>query len=567
MPKKNEERRGPTQEERRRHASNKPLGGGGTPRPARNYETKDNFQGNRLQRWYVIISVVMLVAMLLSIIPSCFVQTGMAGNEIIPAASAAQEPPVQAAQLSIGSARHLERLAADSPSSASLPAPDKDATNEYYAGETGHFIKEAFLEFWRKMGGANILGLPLTEQYSENGRTVQLFEKALLELNPATTDQNNKVQLGFLGRRLADARGLKFEPAANQANSATRQYFPETSQAVAGAFKTYWEKNNGLVLLGFPIGPETKEGNLTYQYFERGMLELSQDKARIANSGMGLLELWGWPRPTRLAMELNIGEDEIYQGRTLAIRLAPDAEWKPQNLKGTLGDETLRFIETETAYRAFRSFAPQLEPATYPMQISYADPANRLRKIEMPIKVVKYNFPLQNLYLPDDQSELADASNDEYDDKQLAKAYNAFTPQILWEGFWGWPVLGEITTEFGQRRAYGDSTNYSRYHGGLDIAQGLGTPVYAPANGKVTYIGTLLARGKAVALDHGAGVTSYYYHLNSWLVKPGDTIKKGQVIGQVGTTGRSSGPHLHWEVRVNGIITLPQIFQARDLSY
>jgi murein DD-endopeptidase MepM/ murein hydrolase activator NlpD len=553
-------RRGPSQEERRRYAANKPLGGDPQPQQQRRESSSGGFSSDRIKRWYTIMAIIMLVAILLSLVPSCFVQGGIAS---------AAETPVTASVPSYATLSNLRREAAESAPTASLGLPTEQlGADKYYAGESGHFIKGAFLESWRKLGGEPVLGLPLSEEYTENGRTVQLFERALLELNPAATTPDSRIQLGFLGRQLAAMRGLTFAPA-QKGNSTSRLFFAETNQAIAGSFKTWWERNNGIAVLGFPIGGELKDGNVTTQYFERGVLQLVGDRVRMVDTGTQLLELRGWQRPTRLQMELNIDEDEIYQGRTLAIRLAPDFAWKPENLKGKLGDQNLRFVNVnvnDSVLRAFRSFAPWAETVAYPLSISYTDPAGRDRNIEMPIKVVTYNFPLQNLYLPDDRSDLASSEYDEYDDKQLDKAYNTFTPQIMWSGLWGVPTTGEITTEFGQRRAYGDSTNYSRYHGGLDIAQVTGAPVYAPADGVVTYVGTLQARGKAVALDHGAGVTSYYFHLNSWVVKPGDKVKRGQIIAQVGNTGRSSGAHLHWEVRVNGVITHPRLFQALDLS-
>ncbi len=564
------QRRGPSQEERRRKAANRPLGGGGPPRSTDNNDYEDRSYRNRtarFQRITAIVAVIMLVAIILSLIPACFAGSGTAAAMAELGRQARQDLPAN--HLGYTNTRFLQREAAELPPTASLPQPTAPLPQDkLYIGDTGHFVSGPFLNFWRKDSGQALFGNPLSEEFVQNGRTVQLFERALLESHPDEAEAKNQVQLGFLGRLVADARGLHFDPTDNTTTNPTRTYFNETGQAIAGGFKAFWEKNNGLSLLGLPVSPESNEAGLTIQYFERGLLQTRANSKQIevGNAGAALIEAHNWPRPTRLDLQLNIEEDEIYQGRTLGIRLEPDFSWEPQDLKGNIANEALRMLRVGPAYKAFKSFAPWAEAKAYPLNIAYTDPAGRSRSLNKPIKVVKYSFGVQNLYLPDEKGSLTDKANDDYDDSQLAEAYATFTPQPLWSGLWNWPGYGDISTEFGQLRAYGDSSDYNRYHGGLDISLSLGTSVAAPADGKVIYTGTLKARGKTVAVDHGMGVTSYYFHLNNILVKPGDRLKKGQILGQVGTTGRSNGPHLHWEVRVNGIITYPLLFVRYDMS-
>ncbi len=567
MPKNQPPRRGPSQEERRRKAANRPLGGGGTPRQTEEYyKSSRKSSSGGIQRASSIVALVMLIAIVLSLVPSCFSQVGVASAMVQEPASVLKQD-VARPGFSWNNSRYLRREAAESPPTTSLPRPAV-ASSSFYVGDTGHLISGPFLNFWKARGGTATFGNPISEEYNQNNFQVQLFEKALLEYHPNESDTKNQIQLAFLGRLLADARGLRFDPVTNTSNSATRTFFNETGQAVAAGFKTYWEKRDGLALLGLPISGEISEAGRTIQYFERGLLQTRPGSTEIetGDAGQALLEIKGWPRPTRMNLELNIAEDQIYQGRTLAVRLAPGADWEPQNLKGMVGDEALRIGRVGPVYRAFKAFAPWAEAKEYALQITYNDPAGRSRELSKTIKVLALDFDKQNLYLPDDKNSLTEAAADDYDNAQLDSAYKTFTPLMQWSGLWSWPALGEITTEFGQRRAYFDGKDYNIYHGGLDIAQPLGTPVAAPADSTVLYTGTLQARGNAVALDHGLGVTSYYYHLNSILVKPGDKLKKGQILGQVGTTGRSNGPHLHWEVRVNGVITYPQLFLRLPLS-
>jgi len=108
-----------------------------------------------------------------------------------------------------------------------------------------------------------------------------------------------------------------------------------------------------------------------------------------------------------------------------------------------------------------------------------------------------------------------------------------------------WPVLGPVTSPFGWR--------WGRMHEGIDIAAGAGTPIRAAAAGAVIYAGWLGGYGNLVVIDHGGGVATAYGHQSGIAVGTGAPVAQGQVIGYVGSTGHSTGPHLHFEVRVNGV--------------
>ena len=118
-----------------------------------------------------------------------------------------------------------------------------------------------------------------------------------------------------------------------------------------------------------------------------------------------------------------------------------------------------------------------------------------------------------------------------------------------------WPVYGRVSSNFGGRSApkAGASTN----HKGIDIAVATGTSVMATSGGKVTTAGWQSGYGYVVYIDHGNGVTSRYGHLSKILVSVGQTVSQGTVIARSGNTGNSTGPHLHFEIRVNGTAVNP----------
>jgi len=113
-----------------------------------------------------------------------------------------------------------------------------------------------------------------------------------------------------------------------------------------------------------------------------------------------------------------------------------------------------------------------------------------------------------------------------------------------------WPVRGWLTSRYGPRIS--PFTGRRHMHSGIDIATRMGTPIHAPARGRVTFVGTRGPLGKSVVLDHGFGVRTFYGHTSKVYVKTGDAVERGQHIADVGSTGRSTGPHLHYTVKVDG---------------
>jgi murein DD-endopeptidase MepM/ murein hydrolase activator NlpD len=113
-----------------------------------------------------------------------------------------------------------------------------------------------------------------------------------------------------------------------------------------------------------------------------------------------------------------------------------------------------------------------------------------------------------------------------------------------------WPIKNKIiTSPFGIRIHPVTGKNIN--HDGVDIKANINTPVYAPYSGVITYAGWMRGYGKVIVIDHGKGYSTKYAHLNSWLVKKGKKISKGQIIGKTGNTGLSTGPHLHYEILIN----------------
>ena len=121
-----------------------------------------------------------------------------------------------------------------------------------------------------------------------------------------------------------------------------------------------------------------------------------------------------------------------------------------------------------------------------------------------------------------------------------------------------WPVRGSVNSEYGTRQSPWQEGR--EFHSGIDIRAGSGTPIYAPAAGTVVHAGVAQDYGTAIVLDHGQDIRSLYGHLSKVSVQPGQRVVRGTVIGFTGNTGRSSGPHLHYEIMVKGQAVNPRAY-------
>ena len=124
----------------------------------------------------------------------------------------------------------------------------------------------------------------------------------------------------------------------------------------------------------------------------------------------------------------------------------------------------------------------------------------------------------------------------------MSFADSTYTPAI-------WPVLGHITDSFGER--LDPFSGEGAFHTGVDVATDYGAPVHATADGIVTIAETHSGYGRVVVIDHGFGITTWYAHLSAFSAVPGARVKRGEVVGYTGISGRSTGPHVHYEVRMN----------------
>lgn len=172
-------------------------------------------------------------------------------------------------------------------------------------------------------------------------------------------------------------------------------------------------------------------------------------------------------------------------------------------------------------------------------------------------------FPVQRIWLPPGK----DTSGTDFEFDRVAAFKALVTPEKLWQGAFRRPNSGPVTTPYGVRRYYNGVFAKDYFHRGLDYAGAKGSPVVAAQRGRVALVGResqgFLIHGNTVGIDHGQGVLTIYLHLDQIRVQEGQMVEAGQVIGTVGNTGASTGPHLHWGLYVNGECVDPRSWLAQ----
>ncbi|MBI9076877.1 MAG: M23 family metallopeptidase [Desulfatibacillum sp.] len=201
----------------------------------------------------------------------------------------------------------------------------------------------------------------------------------------------------------------------------------------------------------------------------------------------------------------------------------------------------LEDAEDSTSFLAIGgSFPDELDPS----MLTEAEPTNIVREMNTQVK------ELESISVATERS--LDTLVGYLEDK---KDVLACTPSIM-----PLKVKKDQHWYFSSRFGYRTSpfTGLKEFHKGLDLCASLGTPIMSTANGRVSFAGKKSGFGKVIVIDHGHGIVTRYAHLNAFQVKKGDMVKRGEKVGEVGNTGRSTGPHLHYEVHLNGVPMNPQ---------
>jgi lysostaphin len=250
-------------------------------------------------------------------------------------------------------------------------------------------------------------------------------------------------------------------------------------------------------------------------------------------------------------------------GDTLSVVVQLDNQNNSTAPSVKMGNKTYpAFLIGTNQYRAFVPTSPLNKAGNWKMLATGDGEVKNFT-----VNVRSRSFPVQRINLPPGK---AGVSATPLELRRVAALKSLVTPQKFWTGAFIKPNAGRISSIYGVRRYYNGVFAKDYYHRGVDYAGGYGSPVVAPAAGRVVLVGSVSqgfrVHGNVVGIDHGQGVTGIFMHLSRTNVKEGDFVQPGQLIGAIGSTGASTGPHLHWGFYVNGVSVDPTLWRSPGLN-
>lgn len=252
------------------------------------------------------------------------------------------------------------------------------------------------------------------------------------------------------------------------------------------------------------------------------------------------------------AYQVSIGPADPQLGDTIAVTIQATRSGAPPVVTVNDGAQYPAFPLGDTVYRALIPTSPLDPPGRLVIRVSGSEETRNLA-----VGLRNRSFSTQRITLAPSQSSLGT----QYEFDRVAAFKDLVTPEKFWNGPLVRPNAGRVSTEYGVRRFYNGVFAEDYYHRGVDYAAPTGSPVMAPGAGHIALVGRVSdgfeLHGNTIGIDHGQGVLSIMIHLSRIDVNEGDFVQASQVIGGVGSTGASTGPHLHWGLYVHGIAVDP----------
>ena len=222
-------------------------------------------------------------------------------------------------------------------------------------------------------------------------------------------------------------------------------------------------------------------------------------------------------------------------------------------VEGSVDGKPLMFFPYGGGYAALFGVDLQTKPGTHAWRVGIVEPGREPRSAQGSVRIVRRDFHVERLTLPNTMVDLDPETERRAvaESKQLATLYRTITPERFWRGKFTTPVgSAGAGTGFGARRIINGQPRSP--HSGSDYSAPRGTPVVAVNAGKVALVAEFFFPGRLVIVDHGLGLYTAYFHLDTIAVAEGERVERGQTLGTVGATGRATGPHLHFGAQVAG---------------
>ena len=255
----------------------------------------------------------------------------------------------------------------------------------------------------------------------------------------------------------------------------------------------------------------------------------------------------------------SLNQTSVYPGDTIAVFVS-GLNKGGFTVNASFYDKTINFYAYKEGYVGFIPINAWLTPATYQIK-AYVNGSDLIKTFD--IEVLPKEFDVQHLIVDESTATILTNDNAAKDQVYFDRARSNPIQEKLWESAFIQPVAGTITTDYCSTRYTNNNSTPSR-HLAIDIANDLGTLIKASNNGKVVLAKKLITTGNTIVIDHGMGIFTSYFHMSELLVNEGDFVSKGDVISKMGSTGYSTGSHLHFAIWMDGTFLNPWTFFAKD---
>ncbi|MBZ0279637.1 MAG: LysM peptidoglycan-binding domain-containing protein [Anaerolineae bacterium] len=434
-------------------------------------------------------------------------------------------------------------------------------------------------------------GLTVDELASYNGiadpTNIQVGQNLLIPLEAVTSTSESEthlVQAGETLRSIAEIYGLTVEQLATQNNivDVNTLYVGQVLVISANTVPLATPTISPPVIPAQPILTGTnmvytvQAGETLFRIATRFGLSVN-DLTRVNNIADPTLIYAGQQiivpgiEPPQLAPDLptiisslEMSPLFLVEGQTGHFHLSTTA---PVNLSGSFLNRSITGAaeQDNTQHDILVGVPIFTEAGVYPLSLILVDGGGQQTVLNLNIQVLSGNYGSEYITLLSDRADLLDPNVEAAEQNLLQSVISNFTSTRYFDGPMGLPAAASVTSPFGRKRSYNGGP-FDHFHSGADFAGAPGTPVLAAASGVVVLADTLNVRGRSTIIDHGWGVFTGYWHQTEQYVQVGEIVTVGQIIGTIGATGRVTGPHLHWELWVNGVPVDPMQWVQMSFS-
>ncbi len=238
-------------------------------------------------------------------------------------------------------------------------------------------------------------------------------------------------------------------------------------------------------------------------------------------------------------------------GEAMRIRVRCTCPGSLEHVRGEVFGQSVLFTVTEQEWSGLAGIDLATKPGAYRVAVEAAGDGLGTLRATRSIRVASKTFPVRRLQVlpqfvePSEEDQLRIVREAE----RLASIFRAPSMRT-WDGHFLRPLMGPLTSNFGARTVFNGQSRAP--HAGVDFTDEVGTPAASPSAGRVVLAENLFFTGGTIIIDHGQGLYSLFAHLSGFVAHEGEDVAQGTVVGFVGATGRVTGPHLHWAVRLNG---------------